>query len=133
MFVWGMRQEYLLTSYVSTSAINPSGNAMANEMSAASSPSLASVPNTLNNGASFSRHSVAITDKSICTPVVRCANVFFSNSSTLENDVMKACACVPPTGMLNSFPASTLLVPSNPPIHAHNKHTSSIVCSITLQ
>ena len=30
-------------------------------------------------------------------------------------EVTKACAWVPFTGMLNSFPAKTLLVPSNPP------------------
>lgn len=37
-------------------------------------------------------------------------------SSKLPKDVMYACACVPHTGILNSFPAKTLLVPSNPPV-----------------
>ena len=35
-------------------------------------------------------------------------------SSSGVNDVMKACACVPLTGMPHNFPAKTLLVPSNP-------------------
>lgn len=35
------RIKYLLTSYVSTSARNPSGNAIANETMAANSPSFA--------------------------------------------------------------------------------------------
>lgn len=115
VLVCGMRQEYLLTSYVSTSAVNPSGNASANEISAASSPSLASVPKSLNSGAILSRHCVANFDKSCTSPDIRCASIFLSSSITLEKDVMNACAWVPPTGMLNNLPARTLLVPSKPP------------------
>ena len=42
-----LKAKYLLTSYVSTNAINPSGNAMAKETIAASSPSLDSSVDTL--------------------------------------------------------------------------------------
>jgi len=38
------------------------------------------------------------------------------NSLGLENDVIYAWACVPFTGILNIFPASKLLVTSNPPV-----------------
>lgn len=47
---------YLLTSYVSTRAMKPDGNAMANEIHAANSPSDASEAGSDNSGASFSRH-----------------------------------------------------------------------------
>lgn len=116
MLVLGMRQEYLLTSYVSTKAMNPSGNAIAKEMSAASSPSLASTAKTLNSGANLSRHLLDNSSRSYCTCVVLCVNNFLCNSTTPVNEVMNACACVPPTGMLNNLPARTLLVPSKPPI-----------------
>lgn len=40
--------KYLLTSYVSTKAMNPSGNAIANDTIAANSPSLDSSGDTSN-------------------------------------------------------------------------------------
>lgn len=48
-------------------------------------------------------------------PVVLCRRLTFFNSSMPEKDVMYACACVPLTGILNNFPASTFDVPSKPP------------------
>lgn len=46
---------YLLTSYVSTRAMKPNGNAMANEIHAANSPSDASEAGSDNSGASSLR------------------------------------------------------------------------------
>lgn len=48
-------------------------------------------------------------------PVVLCGKVRVANSSVPENDVIYACAWVPFTGILNSFPANTFDVPSKPP------------------
>lgn len=49
--VWLHELKYLLTSYVSTNAINPSGNAIANDTMAANSPSLDSSGDTSSNRA----------------------------------------------------------------------------------
>lgn len=47
--VWLHKTKYLLTSYVSTKAMNPSGKAIANDTIAANSPSLDSSGETPNN------------------------------------------------------------------------------------
>jgi len=52
----GRQEKYLLTSYVSTRAMNPSGKAMAKEMSAANSPSDASSGMTPKRGEILLRH-----------------------------------------------------------------------------
>lgn len=115
VMAWVMRQGYLFTSYVSTSAMKPSGKAMANEINAANSPSLASVPTTLNRSTRRARHVVDASSKSTSSPPPLCINVCVRNSLRPVNEVMYACAWVPFTGMLNSLPARTLLVPSKPP------------------
>ena len=60
---------YRLTSYVSTRAINPFGNAIANETIAASSPSLASAVLIRSTLDKFFRCSIAISSKSAVAPV----------------------------------------------------------------
>lgn len=144
---WLLKRKYLLTSYVSTNAINPSGNAIANDTIAANSPSFDSSGETSSNPDNCWRCAIADSSKFrtdpfcqweweksnqwqierdsfagslICKennllPVVLCLRLTFFNSSMPENDVMYACAWVPLTGILKSFPASTLDVPSKPP------------------
>jgi len=70
---------YLLTSYVSTRAMKPDGNAMANEIHAASSPSDASEVGRDKSGASFSRHWVHRSSISWRAPLVRCARTYHHN------------------------------------------------------
>lgn len=66
---WLHKRKYLLTSYVSTNAINPSGNAIANDTMAASSPSFASPGETSNNPDNCSRYPKAISSKFRTTPM----------------------------------------------------------------
>jgi hypothetical protein len=54
----GAALRYLLTSYVSTRAMKPDGNAMANEIHAANSPSDASEAGSDSSGAISSRQRV---------------------------------------------------------------------------
>lgn len=59
---------------------------------------------------------VANINMCVYLPVVLCRKVRVVNSAMPEKEVMYACACVPFTGMPNSFPANTLDVPSKPPL-----------------
>lgn len=65
--------KYLLTSYVSTNAINPSGNAIANDTMAASSPSLDSSGDTFskrdNLGDNCCRYETADSNRFRTVPV----------------------------------------------------------------
>lgn len=63
--------KYLLTSYVSTNAINPSGNAIANETMAANSPSLASSGETSNNPDNCCRYDIASSSKFRTDPLCK--------------------------------------------------------------
>lgn len=117
MLLWFvMRLGYLFTSYVSTKAMNPSGNAIAKEISAANSPSLASSGPMSSRVDNFWRQSMLSWRRSFAWDVfLHCSRVL-RNSSTDVNEVMYEWAWVPFTGMLNNLPARTLLVPSKPPI-----------------
>jgi hypothetical protein len=125
---WVMRQEYLLTSYVSTKAINPSGNAIANEIKAANSPSLASEAMTLKMGISLVLQDKASSRRSRGSPPVFGSKILLRKSVNPLNDVMYAWACVPLTGILKSLPAKTLLVPSNPPGTYLRKKSQGCAC-----
>lgn len=100
---------------MSTKAINPSGNAIANETIAASSPSLDCSVDTSMISDNAVRWPIANSNRSRRAPVFLCLMLRVFNSEKPENDVMYAWACVPLTGMLNSFPANTFDVPSKPP------------------
>lgn len=68
MCKWLHKWKYLLTSYVSTNAINPSGNAIANDTMAASSPSLDSSGDTSSNRDNGSRCPTAKSSRFFTTP-----------------------------------------------------------------
>lgn len=117
LMAWVMRQEYLLASYASTTAINPSGNAIAKDIKAASSPSLASAsPSTWKSGSNFNLQLEANSRRLRGSPPPFGDSIMLRKSEKPVKDVMKAWACIPLTGMLYSFPARTLLVPSKPPV-----------------
>lgn len=54
--------------------------------------------------------------------IIKKISTFVFSSLGFENDVIYAWAWVPFTGILNIFPASKLLVPSNPPIKKIKKY-----------
>lgn len=62
-YEWLHKRKYLLTSYVSTNAINPSGNAIANDTIAANSPSFDSSGETSNMPDNCCRYPIAISSK----------------------------------------------------------------------
>lgn len=95
--------------------MNPSGNAIAYDINAANSPSFASVQTTWNNGTNSFLQFVANSNKLTGSPPNFGNNICVLNSEKPVNDVINACAWVPLTGILNNFPANTLLVPSKPP------------------
>lgn len=69
--IWNMhaaKNKYLLTSYVSTKAINPSGNAIANDTIAASSPSLDSSSDTSSNPDNCLRYPTAKSSRFFTVP-----------------------------------------------------------------
>ena len=117
------------TSYVSTSARNPAGNASAYDANAANSLSLV-LPHLCASGRK-SRTSRFSSSRLSCTSATKSAQ---SDPGVLEVGlygrrlfVMSAiptcactyeCACVPRTGMPNWRPASKLDVASNPPRYA---------------
>lgn len=88
---------------------------MAYDMSAASSPSLASSVEMSMTAETRRRQAAASAGRSRGARVVACGRRPQPASARLLNDVTNECACVPFTGMSNILPASTLLVPSNPP------------------
>lgn len=73
---WLHKRKYLLTSYVSTNAINPSGNAIANETMAASSPSFDSseTPKIFDN---LSRYPIANSTKLRTKPLNKQKKLLF--------------------------------------------------------
>lgn len=110
----GYIKKYLLTSYVSTKAINPSGNAIANETIAANSPSLDSSGDTSSSldkcwrwltanssklrtkPALIDQHCIRLVSNGIgewnfllnTLPVDLCLRLTICNSSKPENDVI---------------------------------------------
>lgn len=75
-----LKAKYLFTSYVSTKAMKPSGNAMAYETMAANSPSEDSSVDTSNTDARDCRCLTACSSKSPITPFrlkVKVINRFF--------------------------------------------------------
>jgi hypothetical protein len=74
--------------------MKPDGNAMANEIHAANSPSDASEVGSDNSGASFTRHWVHRSSISWGTPVLRCVRTYhphikFINSTTHHTSMNK--------------------------------------------